>query len=201
MDEWDGMLGFDYFAGRAWTFDYENGVLFHRPNGGLPPHAPSEHVAFDVVTDSTGARGINFLGLDLVVAGDTLGAFFDTGAGMAFPDSTLALMDDELPSFHGVSFVRTSVYERWREDHPDWRVIERAGPDFLGSSAMILVPEVTVGGSTVGPAWFVERGDQGFDPLAAALGRSVDIALGGSVLHHFRRISVDYPSAEGVFQK
>ena len=200
MDAWDGMLGFDYFAGRSWTFDYGNGMLLHRPDGGLPPHDPAQHVTFDVVTDSTGARTANFLALDLVVAGDTLGAFFDTGAGMAFPDSTIALLDDGLPSFRGVTFVRTSVYERWRSAHPDWRVIERAGPAFLGASSMILVPEVTVGGATVGPSWFVERDDQGFDRFVAAFGRPIDVALGGSVLRHFRRVSVDYPEAEGVFE-
>jgi hypothetical protein len=46
------------------------------------------------------------------------------------------------------SFIRASVFERWRKAHPDWRVIENA--ENKTKSARIEVPEIKFGGYLTG---------------------------------------------------
>jgi hypothetical protein len=134
----------------------------------------------------------------VAIDGDSLDLLFDTGATITLSDSALAALGDRGPPARGTSFITQSVFTRWRQWHPDWRVIERA--DRVLDMPMILVPEVTIAGHTVGPAWFTMRPDRNFHQyMSQWMDRRIDGALGGSVLRYFR-VTLDYPGAAAMFE-
>ena len=116
---------------------------------------------------------------------------------MVLTDSELAQISDGAPAQRATSFITESVFSKWQRRHPDWRVIERA--DQTLEMPMIEVPEVTVGGYTVGPVWFVVRPDRNFhEHMSQWMDCRIEGALGGSALQYFR-ILVDYPNAVASF--
>ena len=145
----DGAVGY-WFAGRVWTFDYPAGRLVLRPAGNLPPHGPGQRVELGFGADSTGARTTHFPRIRVRVDGDSLDFLFDTGATMVLTDSALARIGDGRPARRAASFISATVLDRWRQAHPDWRVIERA----TGFGAdLIEVPAVEIAGRRVGRTW------------------------------------------------
>jgi hypothetical protein len=189
----DGMLGQAWFADRVWTVDYPaRRFLLHRSAAPVSPDARSAPLGFKA--DSSGARALSFPRITAVVDGDTLEWLFDTGAMAHLPPAALAEVADSGPPLRATSFVTSSVLARWRERHPDWRVIANADVNVPGMS-MILVPEVTVAGVTAGPVWFTERPDKNFhEYMSQWMDRRVDGALGGSLWRYFR-VTLDYPGA------
>ena len=195
----DGLLGARWFAGRAWTFDYRAGALWQRAPGDLPPHAPSQRVALGFQVGADGRRTTDFPRITVEVAGRPLDLLLDTGATVALSPSALARLRDGRPAWRATSFIAASVFESWRKDHPEWRVLEDADVHD-GGHPMIEVPAVTIAGHTVGPVWFTRRGDRNFhDFMSSMMDRRVDGALGGSALQYFR-VTVDYTAAVAVFE-
>ncbi|MGE0442894.1 MAG: hypothetical protein AB7S39_20625 [Gemmatimonadales bacterium] len=193
----DGFLGRTWFADRAWTFDYPARALHYHASlsGGGPDRC---WVPLGFQTDSAGRRTTHFPRVEASVDGETLQFLFDTGAMTTLTDSALALLPGG-PGRRGTSFITASVVERWRTKHPDWRYLPRA--ETGTGAAMIEVPEVVIGGVTVGPVWFTVRPDRAFhDFMSQWMDRKLDGALGGSA---FRELSVtiDYPGARAMFVK
>jgi hypothetical protein len=196
----DGLLGTGWFAGRVWTFDYPRHQLLLRPAGDLPRHSTTHRVALGFQTDSAGRPTVNLPRIRVLIDGDSLDLLFDTGATTALTESARAALSDGRPARRATSFVVQSVFDRWRQRHPRWQVIE--GADQLGDATfpMIEVPEVGVGGFRVGPVWFTARPDQNFVHLSQWMDRPILGALGGSALHYLR-VTVDYPGAVAVFAR
>lgn len=194
----DGLLGQLWFSGRCWTFDYLNGqLLLHEAT--VKPAASTVHtVPLGFWTNVAGERLWNWPSIEVTIEGEVLPFLFDTGATVVASDETLAIVDPEGSAVQGTSFATASLFERWREQHPDWRVIEPAERD--GSGAMIEIPAVTVAGHTVGPVWFTRRPDRGFQAMSIRMDREVTGALGGSLLQHFR-VTIDYLAAEATFER
>lgn len=97
------------------------------------------------------------------------------------------------------SFIVESVFEQWREEHPEWRVLDHA--DRMLDTPMIEVPEVRIGNQAVRPVWFTVRPDSNYhEYMSQWMDRRIDGALGGSALRYFRVI-VDYPNAIAVFER
>jgi hypothetical protein len=195
----DGMLGRVWFAERVWTFDYPGARLLLRAPGDLPPHDPAHRVPLGFQANRSGARTMNFPRIRIQVDGDSLDLLYDSGATLALSDSAHALLADGGPAVRGTSFITASVFERWRQRHPDWRVVE--GAERGTREAVIQVPRISVGGFEVGPVWFTRRPDRNFHQyMSQWMDRRIDGALGGSALAYFR-VTLDYPGAVAVFER
>ena len=195
----EGMLGQSWFRDRVWTFDYPGRKLWWRAAGDLP-HASGHRVSLGFRTDAQGERENDFPRIPIQVGGQTIQLLFDTGATVVLSRPALAAMGDGRPAARATSFIVASIFDRWRREHPDWRVIEKADMN-AGGEPMIEVPEIEVGGFSVGPVWFTRRADPNFHEfMSSMMDRRVDGALGGSALRHFR-VTVDYPHAVAVFER
>ena len=195
----DGFLGRTWFAGRVWIFDYPDKSLSVT---GRERHLPQSHphrVSLGFQTNAEGDRTTHFPSVRIEVDGAPVDLLFDTGATVYLSDGALARLDDGGPPARGTSFIVESVFESWRERHPEWRVIEHA--DATLDMPMIEVPEISVAGLSVGPVWFTMRPDRNFHEFMSQwMDRRIDGALGGSALRFFRVI-VDYPNAVAAFEQ
>ncbi len=196
LDFRDGMLGQSWFAGRTWTFDYGAEQLLLQDPDAEPP-APTHTVDLGFRTDSTGHRISNHPRIEATIDGTTHSFLFDTGATTVLTDSARHALGG--PKRRGSSFVVASVFDRWRKNHPSWRVLEGASP-YRGGAPLIRVPAVTIAGHTVGPVWFERRPDRAFERMSASMDQPVKGALGGSLLQYFR-VTVSYPGAWASFQR
>lgn len=185
----DGVVGHDWFAGRRWTWDYAAGTLsLDCPTEGEalqidlpPPHAGPPFKAFPRIT--------------VVIAGEPVAMLFDTGASTWLTPSALDVLNDGGPQVRAASMATASRIERWRADHPEWRVIENA--QHATGARMIEVRDITVAGRPVGPVWFTERPDRAFtEMMSSMMAGPVEGAVGGNAFTGLR-ITVDYPGQTG----
>lgn len=198
-ESWSGMLGQQWFADRVWTFDYPNKRLMLRADGDLPKSNEKHQVALGFRKNPAGKRAAHFPRIQVSIDGETLDLLFDTGASTELTDAALAVLKDQRPAMRATSFITATVFERWRKQHPNWRVIERA--EKRSNEAMIEVPSVSIAGYTIGPVWFTRRPDKNFHEwMSQWMDQRIEGALGGNALRHFR-VSVDYPRALAVFEK
>ncbi|MBJ6765069.1 hypothetical protein JGU66_30265 [Myxococcaceae bacterium JPH2] len=198
--DWDGMLGQAWFAGRVWTFDYPNQKLWLRAPGDVPTVDASHRVSLGFPTNAEGARETNFPRIQIKVDGETLDLLFDTGASVLLTQGAQDALADGRPADRATSFITRSVFERWHQHHPEWRVVEDADRR-VPHSSLIEVPSLEVAGHTVGPVWFTTRADPNFHQgMSQFMDKTVEGALGGSALGYFR-VTVDYPQAVAVFER
>lgn len=191
----DGMLGQGWFRDRVWTFDYGAQTLT------LHQRAPGCDDGSEVplgFAQHDGQRTASYPRIQAEVDGQVLDLLFDTGATVLLTEPGLQGLDDAGPAERATSFVVRSIFDRWRTDHPDWRVIENA--DRMAGDPMIEVPTVGIGELTVGPVWFTARDDPNFhDFMSQWMDRRVEGALGGSALRYLR-VTVDYPGARACLR-
>lgn len=196
---WTGMLGQNWFAGRVWTFDYLNKQLWLRSAGDVPKHKTEHEVKLGFQTDAAGKRTANYPRIQVIIDGELIDLLFDTGASAQLSETALSTLNDNRAAVRATSFIVASVFEKWHKAHPDWRVIEKSNP--AGSEAWIEVPQVTVGGYTVGSVWFTRKPDLNFHVyMRQFMDKPIEGALGGSALKYFR-VTVDYPNAVAVFER
>lgn len=189
------MLGRSWFSGHVWTFDYARKQLLLHTSGSDVSFVPSHTVPLGFKTDSTGRRVEHFPRVEATIDGETHSFLFDTGASMVLSDRAHAARGG--PPVRGTSFVAASLFDQWREAHPDWPVLENTAI----SGPVIEVPEMTIAGHTVGPVRFVRRPDPAFHQhMSSMMDRRVEGALGGSLFRYFV-ITVDYPNARAYFQR
>lgn len=198
-EEWSGMLGQQWFAGRVWTWDYPRQRLLWRTAGDLPK-VPQEHkVELGFQTNPNGSRKLNFPRIQIQLDGETLDMLFDTGAFTELNGATMACVADGRSAKRAASFITQSVFEGWHKKHPEWRVCERA--EKSTGATMIEVKQLQVAGYVVGPVWFTVRPDKNFhEYMSQWMDRKVEGALGASGLQFFR-VTVDYPGAVAAFER
>jgi len=193
----DGLIGASWYGGHIWTLDYSSGeMVLHASSDGLA--LDSTHtIPMGFPTDDDGERRSSYPSIEATIAGESHPFLLDTGATLLLSDRGQRALGG--PRFRGGSFVVASVFERWRERHPEWRVIE-GGSVYGGGTPIIRVPEVTIAGHTVGPVWFARRPDGNFRKhMAKFMDRPVDGALGGSLFQYFE-LTLDYPGARAHFR-
>ncbi len=189
----EGFFGQFFFLDRAWTFDYlEQKIILHSalnidvsaPNAqkiglkkGSLGHVVNGHPSFNIQVD-----------------GEVIPMLFDTGATFGLSEKAASEFQGE--DKVGGSFIAKSIFEKWKSKHPDWKIIE--GGDIISSQGkdfafdMIEVPEVILGGISVGPVWFSMRNDEAWSEwMIKSMDRVVKGALGGSALKYVR-VSIDY---------
>lgn len=192
-----GFLGRLWFAHRVWTFDYPaQRLLFHAVDS-IRVEESKRGVRLGFQVDSAGRRTMHFPRIRIAVAGESLDLLFDTGATVTLTDSALAIVDDGGPARRASSFISAAVFDRWRAEHPDWRVVERA----TGFDAdLIQVPRITIGEHEVGPVWFERRPEGVFEHhMSRWMDREIAGALGGNALRFFR-VTIDYHNARATFE-
>lgn len=196
--EADGQLGNTWFAGKVWTFDYGAERLLHHDSAEGLSFEPEHTVPLTFRTDSTGRHLHHHARIEATIADSTYSFLFDTGATLLLSDRGQSALGG--PPKRGGSFVVASVFDRWRDRHPDWRVVENAS-GVRGNHALIQVPEVTIAGHTVGPVWFERQPDQAYQKGGKLqLDQTVEGALGGSLFQYFR-VTADYPGERVHFQR
>lgn len=196
--DWDGMLGQQWFSGRIWTFDYPKQQLWLRDGKSVPKTDSAHIVRLGFQTDVSGKHSTDFPRITVRIDEENLDLLFDTGAQtfLATPARDALKLDGEQ---RAASFITKSTSDNWHKNHPQWRYIEKAEEET--SADMIEVPQVEVGGYTVGPVWFTVRPDRAFhEYMAQWMDKPVEGALGGSALHYFR-VTVDYGNAKAYFEK
>lgn len=197
--EADGMLGQEWFGERVWTFDYPGRRLLLHASGDLPKYDSTHKVTLGFQVDEKGKRALDFPRIQVIIDSETLDLLFDTGATTSLSDSALKIMQDKDGVVRATSFITNSIFQKWQQRHPDWRVIEKA--ETTTGQSMIEVPSVTVAGYTVGPIWFTNKPDKSFHEfMTQFMDKKIEGALGGNALRFFQ-ITVDYPNAIAIFKK
>lgn len=193
----DGVIGANWFGERRWEFDYPHRRLRLLAAGELPRSAPEHRVALGFQKDKKGEPTTYFPRIPVRIDGETLQMLFDTGATVMLSEPAVRTLGGG-PKVRAGSFIAKTVLERWRKRHPDWRVIENADH---GQLRLIEVPELEIGGYTVGPVWFSERSDPSLhEYMSQWMDQRIDGAIGGNAFATLK-ITVDYPSAVAVFER
>ena len=195
----DGQLGNSWFAGKVWTFDYGAERLLLHDSAENLSFNPEHTVPITFRTDSTGRHLHHHARIEATIADSTYSFLFDTGATFVLTKKGQDALGG--PQKQGGNFLIASVFDRLRNEHPNWRIVENATGFRNRNRPLIQVPNVTIAGHTVGPVWFERQPDRAFQKgRKLSLDRDVEGALGGSLFQYFR-ITVDYPGERAHFQQ
>ena len=198
LPDHDGTLGQAWFADRVWTFDYSEEKLWLHSDGYLPGHNPEDLIELGFQTTSDGARQNNFPRIMVGIAGEINSLVLQTG-GAIFPAAQATSLVQGNQQWMSSSFISESIFEIWRDKHPEWRVIEDA--DGFYGAPMIEVPNITIGNVSQGPVWFTKRRDFAYmEWMSRYTDEPVVGALGGNALHNLR-ITLDYVNARAIVQQ
>jgi len=194
----DGILGESWFAGRVWTLDYIDKRLLMQPKA--PPNSSEKAHRIDMGLrkQEPGSRSVHYPRIEVTIADTTLNMLLATGASVAINADALKELGDG-PAIRATSLISNSTFDRWKKDHPDWKVVSNAEQD--SGEPMIEVRKVTVAGISVGPIWFTQRPDSNFrDNYSDWTDKPVEGALGPNALHGMR-VTLDYVQGVAWFEK
>lgn len=196
--KYDGILGHAWFSGRVWTFDYPGQRLLWRAPGDLPPHDKQHEVRLGFRKDEKGQRENDFPRIPVTIDGEVIDFLFDTGATTFLTAEAVKVIGDKRAAERGGSFITQRTFNKWKQKHPDWRVIDKA--EATTGASLIEARSVTVAGWAGEPVWFTTRPDINFDRYVDMMDKPIAGAFGGSGLYPFR-VTVDYVNALAVFEK
>lgn len=185
MEKVDGVLGWSWFSGRAFTFGSRRKQLILREPGWISP-VESHRVPLGQTTGTVPVK----------IGDETLLFAIDTGATIHLSRAASAALNDGSPPVRATSYIGRRQYDAWRAKHPDWRVIEDADVIRPGEE-LIEVPQIELAGHAVGPVWFTTRLDDALPPDVG--GTPVTGTLGGSALRWFE-VTLDYPRLNAAFE-
>lgn len=196
-DGTDGFLGNTWFRERIWEIDYlHHDFLLHKSlqldedrrnvvDLGFPKNEKDEKIG-------------GFPRITVEIDGDSLDLLFDTGATLLAKDSVANLLNSSSNKI-GTSFISESIFKKWKENNPEWKVIENA--EQMTEADIIQVPEVEIAGFPVGPVWFTVRSDKNFTEwMSQWMDKEIVGALGGSALKFFR-VLLHYPEEKALFYR
>lgn len=195
-----GQLGANWFADRIWSMDYpQRRLTLLSTLHGVPTSAHKAPLAFP--TDPDGQRVGHSPGIVVEIDGDSLSMLFDTGATVWLTDAARTATNDGGPTERATSLAWLWLFNKWRQRHPEWRVLEKA--DSSSGESLIEVPSVRIAGFDVGPVWFRSLKSASNPPPPRPsdiplLGSRISGTIGGNVFRHFQ-IYVDYPKSEAWF--
>jgi len=191
----DGMLGREWFADKIWEFDYSKKTLKHLEHRDENKENTRQSLRLYFKIDSLGNHTHHLPRIQIIVESDTLSMLLDTGAqAYLSKEAQRELHKNELVA---TSFINASTFNRWRNTHPDWKVIEKGDLSFGKKADLIIVPEILLGGVTVGPVEFVKRADSNFEVMSHYfMDQEIVGALGGNALSGLNKFVVDYENEE-----
>lgn len=195
----DGIIGQGWFGDRVWTLDYPGRKMMVHPDGKVTTSEKAHLLELGFRTNDQGKRIMNYPRIEVSIAGKTINMLLATGSTMAITADALKAIGDEGPAVRAVSLISDSVFDEWKKDHPDWKVIANA--EESSGEPMIEVPELTIGGFNVHKVWFGQRPDNNFiDHFSNWTDKPVVGAIGGNVLKEFR-VVLDYPNSKAWLEK
>lgn len=187
----DGIIGHGWFGERVWTLDYPARKMSFHKDGKAARSDKARRLDMGFLKNEQGAQATHYPRIQVDVAGKTLDVLLATGATVAIRADALKSIDEGGPAIRATSLISTRVFNQWKKDHPDWRVVTNAEEG--SGEPMIEVPELTIAGFTVRQVWFTQRPDTNFDDhFSNWMDQPVVGAVGGNVLKDFR-IVLDYP--------
>lgn len=185
----DGILGHLWLAKQVWEFDYLGKSLTRLES--------SKKVAGTKITMHFKSDKLFYPRIAVKVLDKEYQVLLDTGATSFYSQEAMSKIK-VTEAFQASSFIRESIFEKWRKENPTWEVIEKG--DRMGRKPLIKVPEVTVSGKKVGPVWFAARNDSSYDlEMANLMDCKCDGAVGGNIFKYFR-MTLDYPNSSAWFQ-
>jgi|JI6StandDraft_1071083.scaffolds.fasta_scaffold13634_6 hypothetical protein len=182
-------LGQDFFMYKSWTIDYiQKNVWVNTPlNKTETELANILKIGFKKNKNQENIFGHPSMIIE--VEGDTIDVLFDTGATSILTENGKNQFGTTKKSL-GSSFIATSIFQKWRDRHPEWKYYPKA--EWLGD--MIEVPKIKIGGYEVGPVLFSQRPDEVWsEGMISTMDKVVKGAIGGSALKYFR-VTIDYNS-------
>lgn len=199
----DGKFSGSYlYAGGVWTFDYPGRRLSLQGTSWQPD--PAAHAtALGFQRDEHGHATFGYARVQIRVDGQPLDMLVDTGA-TAHPtaEGQRASGTPTVDGYGVTSYIVRSVFDRWHQAHPQWRVVAN-GDDAFGPRhpmRLIEVPQVQIAGWSVGPVWFTERPDAPFHGMMTSMmDGQIEGAVGGNVFAHFA-MTIDYPRSTAYFR-
>jgi hypothetical protein len=194
--EMDAFLGQTFFMNKSWTIDYPNKeVWVNTPlNNSLLDHPKVQKIGFKKNSNYDNIFGHPSMTIE--IDGDTIDVLFDTGASLVLSKDGKKQMETVKKTIGG-SFIAASIFNKWRDKHPDWKYYPKA--DLAGD--VIEVPIVKIGGHEVGPVLFAKRRDENWsEGMIASMDKIVKGAIGGSALKYLK-VTIDYNSELIKFER
>jgi hypothetical protein len=192
----DGILGQSWFGDRVWTLDYPGRKLTFHTEGKAASSEQAHRMGLEFRKNKEGQRAINYPRVEISVAGKTLDVLLATGSSVAITADALKVIDEGGPAIRAASFISTFMFDEWKKNHPEWRIVLNAEEG--SGESMIMVPELTIAGHVVRDIWFTERPDNNF--ISDFTDKPVVGSIGGNVLKGFR-VVLDYPRAAAWMEK
>jgi hypothetical protein len=183
----DVFLGQFFFADKTWTFDYKNqriltGTLIQKDE------VKKENVqAVGFKKNEAGVKMYAHPSMQMEVDGELIDVLFDTGATFFLSKNGKEKLGLNKNTMAG-SFIAKSVFDKWKQKHPQWKVIEAAD----NRADMIEVPQVKLGDVVTGPVLFSVRPDEVWsNSMIHSMDKVVKGAIGGSAFRNLV-ITIDY---------
>lgn len=182
----DAFLGQFFFLDKAWTIDYLKKEVW--VNTSIKKNSKSADIQqLGFKKDKEGKKLYGHPSMKIIVDGDTLDVLLDTGATFILSTngkSKLNVTDNAI----GGSFIAKSVFEKWHQNHPEWKIIEKGD----GKSDIIEVPKIKIGKNQIGPVLFSVRPDEAWSKqMISTMDKVVKGAIGGSAFKYLK-IKIDY---------
>ena len=198
----EGFFGQFLFMDKIWTFDYQRKeVTLHASVDLNESDKHTQRIGFK--KDMMGNPKFGHPSFTMKVEGKDLPMLFDTGASFNLSDTARDSLNSK--STIGGSFIAESIFREWKDEHPEWRIIEGGDVIKEGDNTyafdMIEVPVVELGGIEVGPTWFSMRPDAAWSKgMIRTMDKVVKGALGGSALKYLS-VTIDYKNELLSFNK
>jgi hypothetical protein len=185
----DAFLGQNFFMGKAWTIDYINKqVWVNTPLYKTELESPNVQ-KIGLRKNSHGEAIYGHASMSIEIDGEIIDVLFDTGASLVLSESGKKDLQTDAISIGG-SFIASSIFDKWRKSHPEWKYYPKAD----NSSDVIKVPIVKIGSFEVGPVLFSKRPDTNWSKgMIRSMDKVVKGAIGGSALQYFK-VMIDYNS-------
>ncbi len=193
-----GLLGQSWFADKVWYIDYPKNEMGYSDANNHYNTDGYHSTPIGFKDESNGKRPVSFPRVQAKIDGELINFLFDTGATVQLNDAAINVLGNGEGKLRGTSFITQSIFDRWRERHPDWLVINNA--DQFGNNSMIQVPSVEIAGLKSGLVWFTARPDSNFhDYMSQMMDFQVEGALGGSLFKYYS-IIIDYHNSLAYFK-
>jgi hypothetical protein len=187
MPNMEIFLGQNFFMGKAWTIDYiHQNIWVNTPLTENDKSNPNvQKIGFKKNNNHENIFG--HASMFIEVNGEIIEVLFDTGATLTLSDYGKKELNTSAKTIGG-SFIATSIFDKWRKEHPEWKYYPKADMN----NDVIEVPIVKIGGNEVGPVLFAKRPDENWsNGMINTMDKVVKGAIGGSGLKYLK-VTIDY---------
>lgn len=198
LGELSGILGQNWFAGGRWRIDYPGQKMAYLDPSFELSGREGVHARLHFRRDGQGRPTHHYPRIEVQIAGQTHSMVLQIGGYISLTQSGARELGARGHSWWPAGFISESLFDQWRNAHPQWLVIDQA--DATYGSALIEVPRIRIEDRSMGPAWFAVRDDEAYTEwMSQFTDRTVVGALGPNVFSPYI-LTMDYPSGELLIQ-